>query len=320
MDDFDTLDPMPPAAAPDTTPPFQAARVPPWFGSATAPTKVPTPEKYHGERNIITLGNWLFTMDRYMTLTGMPPYKQVMYASTLLHGEAMLWYRSNYKSTDPTSLAWADVRRELHAYFAPPNQDRRLNDEWAQLRQEGTVYNYVSKLQALAMQMTGLTDTSKLDKFICGLKPKTRIEVELRDPKTPDEAYRLADRFDCIVYGYKDTFLPSTSTELNQHNSLSIWEDNRGEPMQIDSLSVRNPRAVMFSAARPGPCRNNNPKDSDRAKGLCFNCHKPGHLARECCSTNPLAKAYDMVKIPFSTRNTPRKFQQNSSGNGHTRP
>jgi hypothetical protein len=60
------------------------------------------------------------------------------------------------------------------------------------------------------MQMTGLTESSKLDKFIRGLKPKTRIEVELRDPKTCSEAYRLADRFDRIVYGYKDTFLPST--------------------------------------------------------------------------------------------------------------
>jgi Ty3 transposon capsid-like protein/Zinc knuckle len=321
MDDFDTLDPQSSTAAPDTTPPFQAARIPQWFGSATAPAKVPTPEKYHGERNIITLGNWLFTIDRYMTLTGMPPYKQVMYASTLLRGEAMLWYRSKYETTDPASLAWADVRRELREYFAPPNQDRRLNDEWAQLRQEGTVYNYVSKLQALAMQMTGLTDAIKLDKFIRGLKPKTRIEVELRDPKTTDEAYRLADRFDRIVYGYKDTFLPSTSTALNRNNSSSIWEDNRGEPMQIDSLSQRNPRAVMFNAARPAPRRSNNSaKDSDRAKGLCFNCHKPGHLARECRSTNPLANGYEMIKIPFSMRNTSRKFQQSLSGNGSTRP
>jgi Ty3 transposon capsid-like protein/Zinc knuckle len=320
MHDFDTLDPTPPTAAPDTTPPFQVARVPLWFGSATAPAKVPAPEKYHGERNIITLGNWLFTMDCYMTLTGMPPYKQVMYASTLLCGEAMLWYRSNYESTDPASLAWADVRRELREYFAPPNQDQRLNNEWAQLRQESTVYNYLSKLQALTMQMTGLTDTSKLDKFICGLKPKTRIEVELRDPKTPDEAYRLADRFDRIAYGYKDTFLPSTSTAINQHNSSSIWDDNSREPMQIDSLSRRNPRSVIFNAARPTPRRNNNAKDSDCAKGLCFNCHKPGHLARECRRTNALAKAYDMVKIPFSMRNTSRKFQQNSLGNVYTRP
>jgi hypothetical protein len=70
----------------------------------TAPAKAPTPGKYQGERNIITLGNWIFNVDRYMTLMGMPPDKQVMYASTLLRGEAMLWFRSNYEDIDPSTL------------------------------------------------------------------------------------------------------------------------------------------------------------------------------------------------------------------------
>jgi hypothetical protein len=107
-----------------------------------------------------------------------------------MRGEAMLWFRSNYKHIDPSLLRWSDVATLLRSYFALPNQDRHLNDEWALLRQETAVYNYVSKPQALAMQMPTLTECAKLDKFIRGLKPKTRIEVELRDPQTTDEAYR----------------------------------------------------------------------------------------------------------------------------------
>ena len=55
------------------------------------------------------------------------------------------------------------------------------------------------------MQITGLTQTQILDKFIRELKSKTRIEVELRDSRTPDEAYRLADRLNRIVYGASNT-------------------------------------------------------------------------------------------------------------------
>ena len=75
------------------------------------------------------------------------------------------------------------------------NEDRRLQDEWTNLKQYGIVFEYVSVLTALAMRIPGLAQTQILDKFIRGLKSKTRIEVELRDPKTPDEAYRLDGSF-----------------------------------------------------------------------------------------------------------------------------
>src|SRR5436190_14185051 len=69
----------------------------------------------------------------------------------------------------------------------------------------------MSVLTALAMQIPGLSQTQILDKFIRRLKSKTRIEVELRDPETLEEAYRLADRFGRIVYSAKST------TFLTQH-------------------------------------------------------------------------------------------------------
>ena len=71
------------------------------------------------------------------------------------------------------------------------------------------------------MQISGLSPTQVLEKFIRGLKPKPRIEVELRDSKAPDEAYCLADRFDRIVYGTKGTTFLSHDTRptINLHTS-----------------------------------------------------------------------------------------------------
>ena len=231
----------------------------------------------------------------------------------------MLWFRSNYEHIDPGLLRWADVSTRLRSYFAPPNQDRRLNDEWALIRQDTTVYNYVSKLQALAMQMPTLTESAKLDKFIRGLKPKTRIEVELRDPTTTDEAYRLADRFDRIVYGYKDTFLPST-TAGNQ----SPWADNRGEPMQIDALQRRPTRSIAFNIAHPvAPRRFNDRSDAEaRAKGLCFNCHKSGHIARECPDKSPSSnnsRNFQVTRTSYNVRATPNQRRFQNQGNSRPR-
>jgi hypothetical protein len=223
------------------------------------------PDKYYGQRDFLLLGNWIFSVDQYFVLTDMPIYKQGPFVSTLLRNEALLWYRANYENWDTsTPLTWPILRTAMREYFAPPNEDRRLQDEWANLKQFGTVFEYVSVLTALAMQIPGLSQTQILDKFIRGLKPKTRIEVELRDPRTPEEAYRLADRFDRIVYGIRSTtFL---TQNYNQYSSMS--NTSYGEPMQIDIL-------------RP---RRFKPKDIQRLRvqGLCFNCQKPGHIAANC--------------------------------------
>jgi hypothetical protein len=119
--------------------------------------------------------------------------------------------------------------------IAPPNEDRRLQDEWTNLRQHGSVFEYVSILATLAMQINGLSQPQILDKFIRGLKPKTHIEVELRDPQTTAEAYRLADHFDRIAYGAQNTTFLTQRSPYNQSNrvqrSIDLTDLNRSEDL-----------------------------------------------------------------------------------------
>ena len=164
-------------------------------------TRPRQPDKYHGQRDFLLFGNWIFSMDQYFLLTNTSVPKQALFVSTLLRDEVLLWYRFSYETWDPAiSFIWSILRASMREYFALPNEDRRLQNEWANLKQYEIVFEYVSVLTALAMRIPGLSQTQILDKFIRGLKSKIRIEVELRDPKTPNEAYRLADRFDRIVY------------------------------------------------------------------------------------------------------------------------
>jgi hypothetical protein len=233
-------------------------------------TRPRQPDKYHGQRDFLLLGNWIFSVEQYFILTDMPVQKQGPFVSTLLRDEALLWYRSNYETRDPNiPLTWEILRDAMREYFAPPNEDRRLQDEWANLRQQGTVFEYVSVLTALAMRIPGLPQTQILDKFIRGLKPKTRIEVELRGTKTPDEAYRLADRFDRIVYGVKSTsFLTQNYNRYSPTSNTNDMNTDYGEPMQIDAFRPRRPGLKVFQ--RP------------RTQGLYFTCGKPGHIAANC--------------------------------------
>jgi Retrotransposon gag protein/Zinc knuckle len=259
------------------------------------------PDRYHGQRDFLLLGNWIFSVDQYIQLTDLAVDKQAPFVSTLLRDEALLWYRSNYEqwsTTHPnTVLTWVMLREAMRTFFAPPNEDRRLQDEWHNLKQNGSVFEYVSVLTALAMQIPSLTPRQVLDKFIRGLKPKTRIEVELRDPTTTEEAYRLADRFDRIVYGAKNTsFLVSNYNRYEPQPTNTVYY---GEPMQIDALRTRKPMLTQnFYSQR-----------------LCFNCGKPGHMARDCKAP----KASSQTANRFQTNNfnrRPSSFKNNNQGKG----
>jgi hypothetical protein len=48
------------------------------------------PDKYHGQRDFLLLGNWIFSVDQYFILTDMPVHKQGPFVSTLLRDEALL--------------------------------------------------------------------------------------------------------------------------------------------------------------------------------------------------------------------------------------
>ena len=240
------------------------------------PLKPKQPEKYNGKRDFQVIDNWISSVDSYFALTHAEPPDIYHYLNTILTGEAATWFRFLYRNVDPNTVTWEAVKTSVRTYFVPPNYIRRLRDEWAYLRQTTTVSDYYARLTQLAMQLGEVEQERLVDKFVRGLKPKTRTEVELRDPQTLEEASRIADRFDTIVY-HRPSFAPSP---------FFHQEDTRGEPMQLDVL--RTPAPVQIDAFRTKTQSSKFKKLTDeeraylRSTNACFKCRKQGHMAREC--------------------------------------
>ena len=170
------------------------------------------PTRYYGKRDHNVIEEWIASVGSYFVLTNAQPPYIYHYLNTLFAGEAAIWFRYHFPMEVADTLTWETVRESLRAFFMPP---RRLLDEWVRSPQTST--------QERSMLV---------DKFIRGLKPKTRIRLELEDPRTLDEAFRLADRYDAILYRRN---FNSKIHNYNQPTHEPSYEEG-SEPMQIDVL------------------------------------------------------------------------------------
>ena len=119
----------------------------------TMQLKPKQPEKYNGKRDFQTIDNWVASVDSYFALTEAEPPAVYHYLNTIFTGDAATWFRFHYRSLDPTTVTWENVRMALLAHFVPPNHARRLRDEWAYARQTTTINEYYTRLAQLTMQM-----------------------------------------------------------------------------------------------------------------------------------------------------------------------
>ena len=263
----------PPSTIPPVTPPAPEHAA--TLVSHSTQLKPTRPTRYSGVKDYTTIENWIASVNSYFALTGAKPPQIYHYLNTNFTDEAAIWFRYNYHEEQAMAITWEDIRAALRNFFTPPNKDRRLHDEWAQLRQTTTVAEYVGRFYKLGMQLPAMESEHLLDKFLRGLKPKTRMELELKDPRTLAEAIRLADRFDSIVYRKTVSLSPSAAS----HNSIEY--ESGGEPMQLDAMRIKpktspqTPTLKKLTAEERTHLRN---------IGACFRCRKTGHISRECPS------------------------------------
>ena len=125
------------------------------------------------------------------------------------------------------------------------------------------------------MQISTIHDEELLDRFIRGLKPRTRMEVTMRDPPTFDEAVKLADRMDSLYtpgFGLdrqpKGRFASAANPVPIPFRPANPASDP--VPMEIDALRRRLPPLI------------DSERDRLRKVGGCFRCRQTGHIATNC--------------------------------------
>ena len=248
----------------------------------TSPPKPPKPETFSASTPAADVELWIFQTERFFDAIGLVADAQkIELASTYLRGPALTWWRSIYEG-DPAGrpATWPDFKEKLRAAFKPVNTAETARDRLATLKQMGPVRSYATLFRNTALEIPGITDDEKKDRFIRGLKFRTQEDVRMRAPDSFEQAVQLAERFDTLVHRNKFRDGGGPSRRPNYSSSYM-------GPADMELGAIFRP-----DHKRPQQRSNGNYKQLAKLtpelrqrlikEGKCFFCREPGHMAQQC--------------------------------------
>jgi Ty3 transposon capsid-like protein len=250
------------------------------------PLKSAKPETYHGVREApsMTPDTWLFQMKQYIELQQHNPDYSVRFAATFLQGNALLWWRS-LGSNIPTT--WDTFSVALSQEFQPIDATRTARNQLANLFQTHSVTEYTAAFRTLALSIPDLSPAETLHRYIFHLKPKTRLEVEIRNPMTLEEATHIANLYDTITFANKNSYQVNT-THLQANRTPTLHQTS-------STTTAMDLSAVASLVTRRLPKLTPAEYDHLKATGGCFRCRQKGHLAQNCTTYKNRVNALSTV-------------------------
>ena len=245
-------------------------------------TRLALPPMFEGKQDAKnTVPSWIFQARSYIRVAKdrMPEAELVYQMATRLQGPAASWYRQQsmlhqieFDSADALILA-------LEKNYLPPLANREARDRLHRLRQLGNVPSYTDSFHELCAQINDLHETERLDRYLRGLKPAIRYQVETAASDGTDTLERaitvatIADRI-----------------HAHSHPVTPVRNEARGYARYIPEQTVRGPNDMDLSAFKTSTGQKPWQKLTEAQREFlsknrgCFYCRKPqaGHLSREC--------------------------------------
>ncbi|KAK9157903.1 hypothetical protein Scep_004477 [Stephania cephalantha] len=150
-------------------------------------TKVPEPKKFSGKRSAKELENFLWDMEQYFATVGTEECQKVTLTSMYLEGDAKLWWRTRVDNDvaagRPKIVKWEVLKRELKDQFLPTNAAWQAREALRQLKQKGTVREYVKEFSSLLLDIKNMSEEDKLFNFTLLLQGWARSELRRQSVK-----------------------------------------------------------------------------------------------------------------------------------------
>jgi hypothetical protein len=195
---------------------------------------------------------WILQMEQFFDLHNVPHTQKVQIASLYLEPNQFVWYI--WLCSHKSLVTWTIFMEEMIAHY----EDTRSNTFFSQLinlKQKGSVTEHIENFQRLNIKVTYIPYEHLIDVFIGTLRDNIQHEVHLWEPKSLENAFRVARNVES-----KNMAMATRRTNPN------IYRENNAP-----------------SSKTPQPTRLTPQKLEERkAKGLCFNCDNKYSKGHKC--------------------------------------
>jgi chemotaxis protein histidine kinase CheA len=242
---------------------------------------------------------WLFQVDVYYQLhPQLSDLVKIIDCSSYFRGAAQTWWRHLASSRDVSTMTWAEFRAAIQTRWQLVNTVRTARDRIANIRQLTSVQDFTQRFLDLKVQIPAMTEEEAIDKYVRGLKPGIRRDLEQlmarEGDRTLEELIRYADRTDSIDFQAR-RYRPAGPTPMElgaledkEEDEDLLYEDQYAEENE-EGFSDDQQLAAVRTQRRAKvkgrwPMRRVSPEEIARRRdnNLCYICGEAGHQSRIC--------------------------------------
>jgi hypothetical protein len=195
---------------------------------------------------------WILQMEQFFDLHNVPHTQKVRIASLYLEPNQFVWYR--WLCSRKSLVTWTIFMEEMIAHY----EDTRSNTFFSQLinlKQKGSVTEHIENFQRLNIKVTDIPDEHLIDVFIGTLKDNIQHEVHLWEPKSLENAFKVARNVES-----KNMAMATRRTNPN------IYRENNAPSSKTPQPTRLTPQQL----------------EERKEKGLCFNCDSKYSKGHKC--------------------------------------
>lgn len=261
----------------------QQAALQPAAAAAPVRTLKPTnPETFDGVSKNLSVSDWLFQCRCFFEAVGLHELnpERTVFAAALLRGAAGKWWKQETEAADrgdkPKIRLWSEFSAAIKTRFQTIDASQVARDRLAELRQLGSVVQYVNLFQQVINDISDISPSELLHRFLAGLKRSIRLDVEMYRVSHPDltlaDAMTVAQRADAARSKYAPF---RRDYSYNNPKTAAATGHVSEEPDVVMSLNAMKNNS--FRAKLTDQEKNELMQD-----GRCFYCKEKGHIASRC--------------------------------------